>query len=103
VWSDPRGTLEGMSQAFKLFLDMGDTRAIASRLVTDGTHMTSDNGAAAQTACIILTVEKLETTIRALDDAATRLQQTSLRIAGWSLVVAVLSMAVAVVAIIAAG
>ena len=89
-----------MSQAFKQFLDIGDTRAIADKLASDGTAMKGDNGTAAQTACIILAVEQLEATIKKLDDAATRLQWASVVLAGVFGLIGVVGVVAAVIAIL---
>lgn len=70
-----------MSNMLKAYLELGSARAIADQIAKDQTDLGSPNGMAAQSACVVLAVEQLETTVKSLDTAATRLQWASIVLA----------------------
>jgi hypothetical protein len=73
-------------------LAMGSVEKIAENLLESQTSMASGAGVAAQTACIVLAMRDLETTVRKLDRTATLLMVTSLVIAAFGVIIAIIAL-----------
>lgn len=59
---------------FKAYLELGNVEAIAQKLADDHTEWTGSHGAQAQAAMMVLTLRRLDASIKKMDRTTTRLQ-----------------------------